>query len=81
MSEALDAFEVSKRNGQGGSMVAAATLRAKLNGLLVERKETGDAGEFAKLDAARKQDAMQAIEAELNRRARLGMDVSDVEPK
>lgn len=39
MLEAEDAMKVSKDNKQGGAMVAAAQLRAKLNGLLVERKE------------------------------------------
>lgn len=39
MSEAQQAFDVALEKGNGGAMVAAATLRAKLNGLLVERKE------------------------------------------
>ena len=39
MIEAAEAFEVSKSKENGGAMVAAVTLRAKLNGLLVERKE------------------------------------------
>lgn len=39
MIEAADAMEVARTNKQGGAMVAAAQLRAKLNGLLVERKE------------------------------------------
>jgi len=38
MSEAAEAFEVSKGKEQGGAMVAAVQLRSKLNGLLVERK-------------------------------------------
>lgn len=39
MKEAAEAFEVSKAKENGGAMVAAVTLRAKLNGLLVDRKE------------------------------------------
>ena len=39
MLEAAEAFEVSRSKENGGAMVAAVTLRAKLNGLLVERKE------------------------------------------
>lgn len=39
MMEAQEAFEVSKAKENGGAMVAAATLRAKLNGLLIDRKE------------------------------------------
>lgn len=39
MLEAEEAFQVAKGKENGGAMVAAATLRAKLNGLLVEKKE------------------------------------------
>lgn len=39
MLEAAEAFNVSKSKENGGAMVAAVTLRAKLNGLLIERKE------------------------------------------
>jgi phage terminase small subunit len=39
MLEAADALEVSKSKENGGAMVAAVTLRAKLSGLLVEKKE------------------------------------------
>lgn len=39
MLEAEDAFKVAKTKENGGAMVAAVTLRAKLNGLLVERSE------------------------------------------
>ena len=39
MEEALQAFEVGLREGSSGGMVAAATLRAKLQGLLVEKRE------------------------------------------
>lgn len=39
MSEAQRALELAERANQPGAMVAAIQLRAKLNGLLVERKE------------------------------------------
>lgn len=39
MKEAEEAFKVSKDKEQGGAMVAAVQLRAKLNGLLVDKKE------------------------------------------
>lgn len=39
MAEAEEAFAVSKSKENGGAMVAAVSLRAKLNGLLVDRKE------------------------------------------
>jgi phage terminase small subunit len=39
MLEADEAFKVAKSKENGGAMVAAATLRAKLNGLLVDKKE------------------------------------------
>lgn len=39
MAEAADAMDVSRSKENGGAMVAAVTLRAKLSGLLVDRKE------------------------------------------
>lgn len=39
MEEAAQAFEVAKGKENGGAMVAAVALRAKLNGLLVDRSE------------------------------------------
>lgn len=39
MLEAEEAFQIAKGKENGGAMVAAATLRAKLNGLLVDKKE------------------------------------------
>lgn len=39
MREAMEAYNVALEKGNGGAMVAAATLRAKLNGLLIDRKE------------------------------------------
>ena len=39
MNEAHEALEVCRNKEQGGAMVQAVTLKAKLNNLLVERKE------------------------------------------
>ncbi len=39
MLEAAEAFRVAKAKENGGAMVAAVQLRAKLNGLLVEKRE------------------------------------------
>lgn len=39
MLEAAEAFNVARDKEQGGAMVAAVQLRAKLNGLLVEKRE------------------------------------------
>lgn len=39
MNEADEAYRISKGKENGGAMIAAVTLRAKLNGLLVDKKE------------------------------------------
>lgn len=39
MAEAAEAMAVAREKENGGAMVAAVTLRAKLSGLLVDRKE------------------------------------------
>ena len=39
MLEAADSFRVAKAKENGGAMVAAVQLRAKLNGLLVEKRQ------------------------------------------
>lgn len=39
MKEAAEAMEVARSKENGGAMVAAVTLRAKLSGLLIEKKE------------------------------------------
>lgn len=84
MEEAREALELAKKTLQPGSMVAAVQLRAKLNGLLIDRKEMGNPGEFQALDALRKQDAIAAIQAEVERRQRLtgpAQPITDVVPK
>jgi phage terminase small subunit len=45
-----EANAVAKAKGQAAAMVSAATLRAKLAGLMVERVEVGDPGDFAKCE-------------------------------
>lgn len=84
MEEAREALELAKKTQQPGSMVAAVQLRAKLNGLLIERREQGNPGEFQALDASRKQEAIAALQAEVERRLRLAgpaQPITDVVPK
>ena len=72
------------RLGQIGPAITAEMARGKVAGFYIERREQGNPGEFQAMDAMRKQDAMQAIQQELDRRARLanGADtVDDVEDK
>lgn len=82
MEEALQAFTLAASTEQPGAMVAAATLRAKLHGLLIERKEIS----VTKFDGFDPQDKMQMVEAAMaelaKRKALTGPDdVTDVEPK
>lgn len=79
MLEAEDAFKVSKMKENGGAMVAAVTLRAKLQGLLIERKEvrTGPlddmpADELEAMDAAI--EAIRAASRPVAGRARSNAD-------
>lgn len=72
------------RLGQVGPAVTAEVSRGKAAGFYIERRETGQAGEFQALGAMRIAEAKKAVEDELNRRARLanGTDqVDDVIPK
>lgn len=82
MEEALQAFRLAATTEQPGAMVAAATLRAKLQGLLVERKEIA----VTKMDGMGANDkamVLEAARAELARRKALTGpdDVTDVEQK
>jgi len=63
MLEAAEAFTVSKAKDNGGAMVAAATLRAKLNGLLIDRKivQTGPLDGMAPADLVAMKQAIDAI--------------------
>lgn len=84
MEEAMEAFRVARDTQQAGAMVAAATLRSKLNGLLIEKREVGGAGAFAGFSAERKVEMLNFVQSEMDRRKRLGQlpdDVSDVEIK
>jgi phage terminase small subunit len=85
MREAKEAFDVARDCQQGGAMVAATTLRSKLNGLLIDRKEIAGIGEFAVYDAQTKQEFRELLEAEAARRERLRQlpapDIQDVVAK
>lgn len=61
MLEAERAYKVAEEGRNGGAMVAAATLRAKLNGLLIDRKEirTGPLDDLTR-------DDLKAIDAALS---------------
>lgn len=64
MAEAQEAFQVGKKTNSGNAMVAAVVLRAKLNGLMIERKEV-TITEVQKLDddALDRLIALKAVEA------------------
>ena len=79
MEEALQAFEVARQEGSGSGMVAAATLRSKLHGLLVEKREV----KITSLDhfaAPDKQMMISELTQLLEQRKRLAapVDVTDV---
>lgn len=63
MMEAAEAFQVAKSKENGGAMVAAVTLRSKLNGLLVERSEvkTGPLDGVAHDELKQIEDAISAL--------------------
>ena len=84
MGEALEAFKVARETQQPGAMVAAATLRSKLNGLLIDRKEVTNTA-FAGLSAEQKLEAAELVKREIGRRSVSTQlpapDVQDVEAK
>jgi hypothetical protein len=84
MEEAMEAFEVSKANRQGGAMVAAAQLRAKLNGLITERKEIA-VTQMAGMTPIEKEMLLVAAQAQLDTLKRqvqlIDSSVADIEPK
>ena len=49
LDELEEARIVSRDNGQGAAMTSASVAKAKLVGLMVDRKEIGDAGEFQRM--------------------------------
>ena len=82
MNEALKALDGALEAKQYGAAVAAAQLRAKLQGLLIERKEIA----VSKMDNMTPSDKdliLAAAKAELEKRKRIPppSDVTDVEPK
>ena len=50
-AELAEATEVAKSKGQAQAMVSASALRAKLAGLMVERVEVGNPGDFDDLES------------------------------
>lgn len=83
MREAEKAYEAALEHKQVGAAVAAAQLRAKLQGLLIERKEIA-VTKMDGMDANDKQTLIEAAKAEIERRRRLAgpeQEVTDVEPK
>ena len=52
MRQADDAYDFAKENGQAGAAVSAATLKAKLAGLLIERRDVRSAGPLDDADIA-----------------------------
>ena len=69
--------------GKHEAAIRAEELRGKVAGLYITKVESGAPGAFQALDAQAKITAIEAIKAELDRRAALTHDtnVTDVEPK
>lgn len=83
MDEARQAFELAMSTEQVGAAVAAVQLRAKLNALLIERKEI-KVSKFDDLEADDKQTLIETMRAEIARRKALAapdQGVTDVEAK
>lgn len=83
MQEALRAYDLAASTEQVGAMVAAAQLRAKLQGLLVERKEV-KVTKLDDYDANEKTLMLESLKGELARRKALSapeQDITDVEAK
>ena len=78
MIEAKRAMDLAEDSGQAGAMVAAVQLRAKLNALLVERKEIA-VTQMAGMTPLDKQFLLEAATRTLT--ARKAGDVTDVEAK
>lgn len=80
--EAGKAFEGAMGTQQYGAAVAAVTLRAKLHGLITEKREV-KVTKLDDYDASDKTQMLEMLQAEFARRKALNGpdDVSDVEPK
>ena len=63
MAEAAEALSVAREKSNGGAMVAAVTLRAKLSGLLIDKKEirTGELDGLGHDELKQLRDALTAI--------------------
>jgi hypothetical protein len=81
MKEAAEALEMARETRQSGAMVAAVQLRAKLNALLIDRKEIA-VTQLDGFDPSEKLMMLDQLQAALAERKRLAMgDVTDVEAK
>lgn len=81
--EAGQAFEAAMQDKQFGPAVAAVQLRAKLHGLITEKREVKITS-FDNYEAQDKQVMIEALQAEFDRRKQerlANADVTDVEAK
>lgn len=83
MEEAQRALVLAETSGQAGAMVAAVQLRAKLNALLIERKEVSvtQMGDMTPTDKQALLDAARQALAEKKALALQTGEVQDVVPK
>ncbi len=65
MTEAAAAFEVAKVKENGGAMVAAVQLRAKLNGLLVDRSKMDVDMKLTELPAEKRRERIKELKNKL----------------
>ena len=59
IAELEEARVLASKEGQAGPMVAASMGKAKLAGLLIDRKENGASGDFAKMSADDRRRALE----------------------
>ena len=62
-AELDEAIALAKRVDQPGAMTQAVTVKGKLHGLLIDRKESGQPGDFAAAQSA--QEVIDAVRKEL----------------
>lgn len=83
MQEAGEALEMAKKTQQAGSMVAAIQLRAKLNGLITDKKEVA-VTQMGDMTPTEKAVLLEAARNALQEKRQLKLpdsDVQDVVPK
>jgi hypothetical protein len=80
MQESLRALNLAHRAEQAGAAVAVVALRAKINGLLVDRKEIGGPGAFAHLSDEELQARLMTLVARLGLAPPDPNRVIDLEP-